>query len=493
MSTLLRMKNIQKSFSGVKALSNAQFELREGEVHALIGENGAGKSTLIKILGGIYQKDGGEIYIEDKKVEINGIGSARAYGISIIHQELMLLPQMTVAENIFLGREDKKHGILQKKAMLAKTEALLRRFSLNIDPAGKVGALSIAQQQIIEIVRAISFGAKIIVMDEPTSSLSDKEVHFLFQAIERLKREHVGIIYISHRLSELAIADRVTVMRDGAYIATFETKKTTRAELITKMVGRELTSYYERNHTPADEVLLEVRHYSDGERVKDASFSLHKGEVLGFAGLIGAERSELMECIFGLSKKKQGDLLLKGKKMCFRDVGDAMANGVALIPEDRKVQGLYFQQDVSFNMTIEVLRSFLRMGTYKSDIEKNIVREYVEKMSIKISSPKQLVSNLSGGNQQKVLIGRWIATRPDILILDEPTRGVDVGAKAEIYHIINELAAKGIAIIMVSSELPEILGMSDRVVVMSDGYSVGELDSADATQEKIMAMATTEM
>lgn len=493
MSTLLEMKGICKSFNGVPALQDVQLTLKSGEVHALLGENGAGKSTLIKILGGIYSKDSGEIYIDGRPVQITSVKDARENGISIIHQELMMLPQMTIFENVFLGQEYKKNGFVKRSEMIQKTKEMLEFFSLDLDPREKLGHLPIAQQQIIEIIKAISFGARIIVMDEPTSSLSEKEVDFLFSAIRRLKKENVGIIYISHRMSELdEIADRITVMRDGGYVSTEITKEVTREELITKMVGRTLGDYYIHTHTPSDEVVLDVKDYSDGGSVKGASFTLHRGEVLGFAGLVGAGRSELMNCIFGVSKKHSGELMLEGKNIEIRSVKDAMKAGLALVPEDRKQEALYPDQSVRYNMTIEVLDSFLKAGRYNGRQEAAIVEEYAEKMSVKMASSSQKIVRLSGGNQQKVIIGRWLACNPKILILDEPTRGVDVGAKMEIYEIIDELAKAGVSIIVISSELPEVIGISDRIVVMGEGKIRGVMGREEANQERIMSLATTE-
>jgi len=487
------MKGICKSFNGVPALQDVQLTLESGEVHALLGENGAGKSTLIKILGGIYSKDSGEIYINGKQVQISNVKEARENGISIIHQELMMLPQMSIYENVFLGQEYKNKGFIKRSDMIKKTKEMLEFFSLDLDPAEKLGHLPIAQQQIIEIIRAISFGASIIVMDEPTSSLSDKEVDFLFSAIRRLKKENVGIIYISHRMSELdEIADRVTVMRDGCYVSTEIVKEVTRDELITKMVGRTLGDYYIHTHTPSDEVVMRVKDYSDGVSVKNASFDLYRGEVLGFAGLVGAGRSELMNCLFGVTKKTSGQLELEGKNVEIKGVKDAMRAGIALVPEDRKREALYLDQSVRYNMTIEVLDNFLKAGRYNNKQENSIVDEYVGKMSVKLASPSQKIIRLSGGNQQKVIIGRWLARNPKILILDEPTRGVDVGAKVEIYEIIDRLVKEGVSVIIISSELPEVIGMSDRIIVMGEGRIKGVLGRDEANQERIMSLATAE-
>ncbi len=493
MSTLLEMKGISKAFNGVPALNNVRFDLERGEVHALLGENGAGKSTLIKILGGIYAKDSGEILIDGKKVEIHCVKDAEECGISIIHQELMMFPQMSVFENIFLGREVNHQGFISRNEMIQKTADLLKSFNMNISPVEKLSRLTIGQQQVIEIIRAVSFGAKIIVMDEPTSSLSDNEVRFLFEIIQKLKKDNVGIIYISHRLSELyAIGNRVTVFRDGTYISTDKLPDVPREDLIYKMVGRELGDYYVCTHKAGTEVVMEASDFSDGIRVKNASFRLYKGEILGFAGLIGAGRSELMSAIFGVTKKKTGTLKVKGQVVEIKSVQDAMNVGIGFVPEDRKLDALYMSQSVRYNMTIEVLKQFLNAGRYSRSKEMEIVNQYAGKMRIKMASPSQKVVGLSGGNQQKVIIGRWLATAPDILILDEPTRGVDVGAKAEIYDIVDKLAQSGVSIIFVSSDLPEVLGMSDRIVVMSEGYVKGVLNRKEASQEKIMALATTE-
>ena len=493
MSTLLEMKGISKAFNGVPALKDVQFDLKRGEVHCLLGENGAGKSTLIKILGGIYSKDSGNIFIDGEEENINSVKDAEHYGISIIHQELLMLPQMAVFENIFLGKEINSKGFINRNEMIKKTDELLKSFNMNISPTEKLSKLTIGQQQVIEIIRAVSFGAKIIVMDEPTSSLSENEVSFLFEIIRKLRKDNVGIVYISHRLSELyEIGDRVTVFRDGTYISTDNIADVSRDDLIYKMVGRKLENYYVCTHTPSDEVVMEAKDYSDGKRVKDASFELHKGEILGFAGLVGAGRSELMSAIFGVTQKKTGTLTIKGKPVEIHSVHDAMKAGIGFVPEDRKLDALYMAQNVRYNMTIEVMDRFLKAGHYNPAEELNIVNKYADKMHIKMAGVSQKVVGLSGGNQQKVVIGRWLATAPDILILDEPTRGVDVGAKAEIYDIVDKLAKEGVAIIFVSSDLPEVLGMSDRIVVMSEGCVKGILTKEEASQEKIMDLATTE-
>jgi len=484
------MKNIHKSFPGVHALKAVDFELRAGEVHALLGENGAGKSTLIKVLGGIYTPDEGEIYIEGKKVEIKDVITAQKCGISIIHQELVLVPYMTVGENIFLGREPMKGKFVDRAKLHEEAQKLLDDYGMDIDARTLVGKLPIAKQQMVEIIKAISYQSKILVMDEPTSSISDKEVSFLFDTMRTLTAKGVGIIYISHKMSELEeICDRVTVMRDGAYIATEVVRETTKDQLISMMVGRDLKNYYTRDYSNQGEVILRCENIDDNNMVKGASFELRKGEILGFAGLVGAGRSELMKCIFGLTKNYTGDIYLEGKKVNIKSPAEAIRHGIALVPEDRKLEGLYHIQSVKFNTTIEVLDKFIKFIFNDKNKEEEITQNYIDMMATKTPSTKQAVGKLSGGNQQKIMIGRWLATSPKILILDEPTRGVDVGAKSEIYSIINKLAKEGMSIILISSELPEIINMSDRIYVMRDGKVTGCLGHKEVTQEKIMKLA----
>lgn len=487
---LLRMENIHKQFPGVYALKDIHFELWAGEVHALLGENGAGKSTLIKVLGGIYSADEGNIYIEGKKVTIDGVKTAQNNGIAIIHQELVLVPHMTVAENIFLGREPLKGGFVDKETMNSEAQALLDAYDMHIEADALIASLTIARQQMVEIVKAISYNSKILVMDEPTSSISDKEVSFLFDTMRTLTKKGVGIIYISHKMSELEeICDRVTVMRDGTYVGTEVVKETTKDKLIAMMVGRTLENYYTRDFKEAGGVLMKCENISDGNMVKGASFELRKGEILGFAGLVGAGRSEVMKCVFGLTQGAKGDIYIDGQKVNIHSPVEAMKHGIALVPENRKLEGLYKVQSVRFNSTIEVLSDFIRGIFVNQGKEEEITRKYIDMMSTKTPGQEQKIGNLSGGNQQKVMIGRWLATNPKILILDEPTRGVDVGAKSEIYSIMNELAKQGMSIIMISSELPEIINMSDRIYVMADGVVKGCLDHQEVTQEKIMRLA----
>ena len=494
---LLEMKGISKSFPGVKALQDVNYQLKSGEIHALLGENGAGKSTLIKVLGGIYHPEEGSFFIDGKEVAITDVNSARDNGISIIHQELVLVPRMTVAENIFLGREPRGKFGVDKGKMIKDAQKMLDNFNVGIAADMEIADLTIAKQQMVEIVKAISFNCRILVMDEPTSSIADKEVQALFGIMHDLTQRGVGIIYISHKMSEIfEICDRVTVLRDGTYIDTRVVAETTRDELVSLMVGRELDQYYVRDHVDSDEVVLRCAHISDGKklhsRVKDVSFELHKGEILGFSGLVGAGRSETMQCIFGLTKGSRGDIELEGQKVSIRSAVDAMNYGIAMVPEDRKLEGLYHVQSVRFNSTIEVLYKFINHFYVNSALEAKITQEYIDKMHTKTPSQDQTVTNLSGGNQQKVMIGRWMATSPKVLILDEPTRGVDVGAKAEIYEIMNELTKQGVSIIMISSELPEIINMSDRVYVMYEGNVTGCLKREEISQESIMHLATLE-
>ncbi len=492
-SYLLEMKNIHKRFPGVYALNNVSFQLKPGQVHALLGENGAGKSTLIKVLGGIYKAEEGQIFINGSKVEINNVFEAQKNGIAIIHQELVLVPYMTVAENIFLGREPMKGKFIDRDKMNRETAELLNTYNMNFAPTTKVVDLTIAQQQMVEIVKAISFNSKILVMDEPTSSISDKETEFLFKIMKTLTAKGVGIIYISHKMSELwEICDLVTVLRDGQYVGTYDVKTTSKDELISHMVGRTLEQYYTRDFLTPGETVLKVEHLCDGKMVKDVSFELHKGEILGFSGLIGAGRSETMQAIFGLTEKYSGKVFVHGKEEHFTSAVDAVEKGLALVPEDRKLDGLYHVQSVKYNSTIEVLGEFIKGILLNKKKEDSIATQYVKMMNTKTYSLNQPIGQLSGGNQQKVLIGRWLATNPSILILDEPTRGVDVGAKAEIYSIMNYLVKQGLAIIMISSEMPEIINMSDRVYVMANGKVTGCLNHSEVSQEKIMKLAAAE-
>lgn len=487
---LLEMKGITKRFQLAKALDNVDFQLRSGEVHALMGENGAGKSTLIKTLSGIYKKDSGKIFIDGKRVRIHSVANARKHGIAVINQELALVNDMTVAENIFLGRERASFGFINKRKMTEEAQKLIDEYGIGVGASEKLGDIPIAKQQMIEIVRAVSLRTRILVMDEPTSSISEKEVGFLFDIIRRLKEDGVGIIYISHKMAEIyEICDRVTVLCDGKNVGTEAVERLGRDKLIAMMIGRTLESYYPRQFGYGKDLALRCEGVGDGKSVKDATFEVRHGEIVGFAGLVGAGRSELMKCIFGITKNHTGKIFVDGKEVSVCSPGEAMKHGIAMVTEDRDKDGLYKSQGTRYNTTIEILDDFIKAVRVNEKKENEITRRYVEMFEIKTSSVEQPVRMMSGGNQQKVLISRWLATRPDILILDEPTRGIDVGAKAQIYSIMNDLVKEGMAIIMVSSELPEILNMSDRIYIMRRGEIVGELSHDEATQEKIMHLA----
>ena len=488
------MSGINKSFSGVTVLQGVNLEVEAGEVHVLLGENGAGKSTLIKILGGIYSKDSGVIEINGKPQEIHSVDDARKNGISIIHQEIMMVPDLSVAENIFLGQSKmKKWNFVDLRGQFEIAQKLLDDYNTGINAGTLIRKLTIAQQQMVEIIRAVSFGVRILVMDEPTSSLSEEEVDTMFGIVRRLKSEGIGIIYISHRMSELdIIADRVTVLRDGQSVATRKMKETNRDELVALMVGRSIEQYYTKTNTATDETILTVEHLSDGGRAKDVSFDLRKGEILGFAGLVGAGRSETMLNIFGISERKAGKVIFRGKEVCYRSPKEAISDGFGLVPEDRKLLGNFPGQGVRFNSTIVIKDQFLKAGKYNARFEHEKTQEYIDIMKTRVASIDQLITTLSGGNQQKVLISRWLMATREVLIMDEPTRGVDVGTKADIYKIMNDLAASGMAIIMVSSELPELINMCDRIVVLSHGISTGILPREEFSQEKIMHYATLE-
>ena len=487
---ILRMKNISKRFPGVYALKNVDFELKRGEVHALLGENGAGKSTLIKVLGGIYHAEEGEIEIEGKNVSITSVQDAEKNGIAIIHQELVLVPYMSVAENIYLGREAGSGIFVDRSEMTKSAQKILDDLGMDIDARSLVKDLPIAKQQMVEITKAVSVNSKILVMDEPTSSISDKEVENLFKIMRDLTQKGVGIVYISHKMSELdEICDRVTVMRDGEYVGTKNVKETAKDELITMMVGRTLTNYYVRDYGEPGEEILRVSGLSDGDKVKGVDFNVRKGEIVGFAGLVGAGRSETMQAIFGLAKEVTGEIYINGNKVEIHNPEEAIKYGLALVPESRKEQGLYLVQSVKYNTTIEVLKEFIGKFRVNDKRETEITQEYIDLMSTKTPSQAQKIGNLSGGNQQKVMIGRWLATKPKVLILDEPTRGIDVGAKSEIYAIMNNLVKTGVSIIMISSELPEIINMSDRVYVMAGGVVRGCINHEEISQENIMHLA----
>ncbi|MDO4279854.1 MAG: sugar ABC transporter ATP-binding protein [Lachnoclostridium edouardi] len=490
--SVLRMKNIEKCFGGVYALKGIDFDLEEGEVHALLGENGAGKSTLIKVLGGIHKPDGGMIEIQGKEVAIDSVKKAREMGIGIIHQEIVLVPHLTAAENIFLGREIKtKAGLTDRSAMFSKAEEMVKKLGIDLNVRQPVEKLTIAQQQLVEITKAISFDARILVMDEPTSSLTDREVEQLFSAIERVTAEGRSVIYISHRLEELfRIAKRVTVIRDGAYIGTELIKNTNPNALISMMVGRTWEDFYVRHFKECTETVFQAMELTKKGVFENVSFTVKKGEVVGFAGLVGAGRSEIMLGVYGAEKLDHGSMILKGEPVLFKNTRQASEKGIALVPESRKEQGLILDNTVAFNLTLSGIRQFVKGALIDKKGFGTVVNKYIDGLNIKTPTAQQIIRNLSGGNQQKVVLAKALATQPDLLILDEPTRGVDVGAKKEIYTMIDQLAMEGMAIVLVSSELPEIVNMCDRVYVVADGKIQAEIGRENLTQENIMRYAT---
>ena len=485
------MKNINKSFGISHVLKDADFELRAGEVHALMGENGAGKSTLMKCLTGVMRKDSGDIYINGERVKIRNVNDAHKLGISMISQELALAPDMTVADNIFLGQEIGGYGILDKRATIEQSRRTIESFGLDIDPEAYIKDISPAKQQLVEIVRAVSFGAGIVIMDEPTSSLSDGEVEILFGIIRKLKSEGVGIVYITHKMSELdVICDRVSVLCDGCLIGTEDADKVSRDQLIRMMTGRDIGSYYPKDFVPHGDIALRCENITYAHAVMDASFEAYHGEIVGFAGLVSSGRTQLMNTLFGMNADYSGKIYINGKEVSIHSPLDAFKNRMAMVPEDRNLLGLFKQHDVKFNTTLEVLDDFIKGFSVDKKKETEITQNYVDLFETVCSSLDKPVGPLSGGNQQKILISRFLASKPEILILDEPTRGVDVGAKAKIYSVMNELVKQGMCIIMVSSELGEVINMSDRIYVMRDGKISGELSHDEATQERIMQLAT---
>ncbi|MGL5244021.1 MAG: sugar ABC transporter ATP-binding protein, partial [Sarcina sp.] len=471
-TVLLKMEGINKGFPGVQALKDVKLEVLSGEVHVLIGENGAGKSTLMKVLTGVYTKDSGKILFKEKELYVKNPKEAEDKGISIIHQEFNLLPHLTVAQNIYIGREPKKLGglIIDDKKMIENTRHLFKSLNLKINPTEIVSSLSVAEQQMIEIAKALSVKSEVLILDEPTSALTESEIKELFRIIKNLRSEGVGIVYISHRMEEFdVIADRVTVLRDGSYVGTKVWKETNVDEIIKMMVGRDIKEKYPKRNPKIGEVVFEAKNIKRGKVIKDVSFKVRKGEILGFAGLMGAGRTEVARAIFGADSIESGRFYLDGKEIKIKSPTDAIAKGIAYLSEDRKRDGLLLNLDVESNTVLANLKKYSNMGIIKDNICEEVSIEKVKELKVKTPSIRQKTKFLSGGNQQKVLIGRWLCRDTKVLIFDEPTRGIDVGAKLEVYNLMKELANKGVAIIMISSELPEILGMSDRVIVMHEG------------------------
>ncbi len=487
------MKGIDKSFPGVHALDHVDLEVRKGEVMALMGENGAGKSTLMKVLTGIYTKDSGSIMYEGKEVAFNGPREAQDAGIVIVHQELNMVNHLTVAQNIFIGREPMKGGFIDDAKMIEESAKLFKMLGIDIDPKENMGRLTVGMQQMCEIAKAISHDAKVIIFDEPSAALTESEIEQLFKIIRDLRDKQLGIVYISHRMDEIkVITDRVTVMRDGGYVGTLITKDSTKEDIIKMMVGRTI---YEDPKTasavPKDApVVLKVEHLNAGRMVQDVSFELHKGEILGFSGLMGAGRTETARALFGADPKESGDIYINGQKVEIKTPQDAVKLGIGYLSEDRKRYGLVVQKSVAENSTLACLEDYMNGPFINKKKEKEITQKYVDELKTKTPGVDQLVVNLSGGNQQKVVIAKWLIKNCDILIFDEPTRGIDVGAKSEIYHLMGELAKQGKSIIMISSEMTEILRMSDRILVMCEGKKTGEIGIEEATQENIMHAAT---
>ncbi|WP_177181401.1 ATP-binding cassette domain-containing protein [Halanaerobium salsuginis] len=491
---LVQMNDIEKSFPGVKALDKCQFTLNKGEVHALVGENGAGKSTLMKVLTGVHQEDAGTIFFKGKKVKINSPRKAQELGISIIYQELNLMPHLTVAENVYIGREEKKNKLfIDKKKLNQKTKDFLKMLNINLDPQAKVKDLTVAKQQMVEIIKALSYQAEVLIMDEPTASLTDSEIEDLFRIVKKLRSEGVGVIYISHRLEELKeISDRITVMRNGNYIDTVATKDVEIDSIINMMVGREV---YETSNNKSskneNEVILEVKNLTRKGVFKNINFNLKKGEILGMSGLVGAGRTEVARAIFGADNIDAGEIYVHGKKVNISSPSQSVELGIGYLSEDRKRYGLALGRDVATNIVLANLKEYMnKFGFIKEDKIKQVAQNQVKQLAIKTPNLKQDVKNLSGGNQQKVVIGKWLDKDSEILIFDEPTRGIDVGAKNEIYKLLNSLVEEGKSVIMISSELPEILRMSHRILVMCEGEVTGELGIEEASKEKIMKFAT---
>lgn len=494
MSELLRMEGISKQFAGVMALKNVHFDLRAGEVHALMGENGAGKSTLIKVLSGVYRPTAGEIYINGQKAALANAGDALKAGVGTIYQEFNLVPSLSIAENIFLGKELKKGGCLDRQRMIERANELMKQMGFEkTNSAQRVSTLSVAQQQMVEILKSLFNDSRILVLDEPTAVLTDRESERLFEMIRTLRERGVGIIYISHRLEEvLSLADRITVLRDGEYVGTLDNSQgtVTKEQLVSMMVGRTLSAYYPKRASMLGETVLKVCKLCKKSVYQDISFELHKGEILGITGLVGAGRTEVAKSLFGALSYDSGELFLDGESIEVRTPRQAMDRGIAFIPENRKEEGLVLDASIQDNMMMASESQVCTHGVMNRKKIHQFVRHSFESLDIRPAEPLKIARNFSGGNQQKAIIAKWIAINPKILILDEPTRGIDINAKAEIYKLMNRLVEEGMSIVMVSSEMPEIIGMCDRVLVMAEGRITGEFERKDFSQERIMAAAS---
>ncbi|HNY93713.1 MAG TPA: sugar ABC transporter ATP-binding protein [Flexilinea sp.] len=491
---LVQLVEISKTFPGVKALDHVSLDLRPGEVHALIGENGSGKSTLMKILSGVYMKDEGKVIVNGKEMNFQKPRDAQDAGIAIIHQELNLCRHLTVAENIFLGREFQNGIFLDKKHQIEEAQKILDRLEVNLDPNSRVSELTVSKQQMVEIAKAISANANVVIMDEPTSALTIKEIDDLFSIIKVLRKQGKGIIYITHRLEELnAITDRITIIRDGQHIITTDFKNLSADDIIRYMVGRELKEKFPRIQMPVGKTIFEVKNLSAGKAVRDVSFTVREGEILGIAGLMGAGRTETVRAIFGADKKDSGQLILNGQEIRIDKPQEAIETGIFCVPEDRKRDGLCISMPVYQNATLPNMEKVTHRGIVNTKKEIMIAENMVKQLTIHTPSVFQIVKNLSGGNQQKIVVGKWLVKPAHVILFDEPTRGIDVGAKVDIYNLMNQLKEQGIGVVFVSSELPEILGMADRIVVMCEGRVTAELDADEANQEIIMQYATQYM
>lgn len=491
MEPILTLKNVTKEYPGVVALDHMNLEVYPGEVHALMGENGAGKSTLIKVVSGAIKPNGGTILYERKEYTSMTPALSKKLGIGVIYQEFNLVPDLSVAENIFLGQKLTTGFTINRKLMNQKAKELMDSFGIDIDVTKEVKSLTVAYQQLVEITKTISSNVKVLIMDEPSAPLTNREIDAMFGIVRKLKEQGVAIIYISHRMEEIfALADRITVMRDGKYVGTKMVSEIDNNGLIKMMVGRDLDEQYPTAEKEIGEVALEVEHLSTEALLKDISFQVHKGEILGLAGLVGAGRTETARAIFGADPKSSGEIKIHGKKVSIHNPKDAIKDGIALIPEDRKKHGALLDMTIRDNISFIAVKSISKAGFVDRNADKNMAQKYIKELAIKTPSMEQLTRNLSGGNQQKVVLAKSLASNSDIIIFDEPTRGIDVGAKKEIYVLMNELAKKGMAIIMISSEMQELLGMSDRIIVMHEGEMMGELKKEDATQEKILELAS---
>lgn len=490
MEPFLRVSGVSKQFPGVKALDEVSMEFYQGKVTAIVGENGAGKSTLMKILSGVYTRDEGEIYVQGKPAKITDPVSAQQYGISTIYQELNIIPDLNVAENIFVGREPRKNMVLDRTSMHARATELVDRVGLHVRTNTLANRLSTAQKQMLEVARALSVESKIIIMDEPTSSLTESETEILLNIIRSLTEHDIGVVFVSHKMKEVFdIADTILVMRDGRMVGSYDKEGVDEKTVVSMMVGRDIQDFFAKEEAEIGDTVFEVRSLSTKGFLSDISFSLKGGEILGFAGLVGAGRTEVMRAIFGIDRRETGEIYLNGKQIEIDSPKDAIAHGIGLVPEDRKEQALLLNMSLRENVTLPSLRKFSHLGVISITQERETALGYVERMSIRARGVEQKVLSLSGGNQQKVVISKWLEIHPRVLILDEPTRGIDVGAKKEIHLLMSRLAQDGVGIIMISSELPEVLGMSDRIVVMHEGRIKGVLSREEASQSKIMETA----